>query len=63
MRAVCAGGCPYEMVVLISTHRDERVEHALDKARETGCGQIVTLFADQLTPTLCDPSEEGEAEA
>ena len=62
MDAVCSGIDRCDMIVLISTHCDKRVERAVDKVRESKRGQIVPLFADRLQP-CCAPSEEGEAEA
>ena len=51
------------MIVLISTHGEKRVESALGMARETGCGRIVTLFADELMPVSFSQPEEKEATA
>ena len=59
MHAVSTGADRSEMIVLISTHSDERVERALDKAREIVNGRILTLFADRLLP---DTAEEMPAE-
>ena len=61
--ALCLGVYRREMIVLISTNCDKRVECALNNAREIMSGQIVTLFADQLMLSFCDPSGEEEAEA
>ena len=61
INAVCFGANRCEMIVLISTHRDKRVEGAMDKAREIRPGRIVPLFADQLMQVDCVRSEEGEA--
>ena len=55
MRAVSSGANRSRMIILISTNNDERVERALQKARENTNGQILTLFADRLLPT----QEEG----
>ena len=63
MHAVCLGAHRCEMIVLISTHCDARVERALNKAREIKRGQIITLFADQLMSSLDEASKEGRAEA
>ena len=63
MHAVCLGAHRCEMIVLISTHCDARVERVLNKAREIKRGQIITLFADQLMPSLDDASKEGRAGA
>jgi hypothetical protein len=63
MNAICFGGNRCEMIVLISTHRDKRVENAMDKAREIRPGKIIPLFADQLMQVGCVRSEEGEAKA
>ena len=60
--ALCLGLYRREMIVLISTNCDKRVEAALNRARESMSGEIVTLFADRLTPDRSDPSEEKEAE-
>ena len=59
MHAACFGAGRFEMIVLISTHCDGRVENALGKAREIKRGQIVTLFADRLMPAQ-DGSAEGK---
>jgi hypothetical protein len=63
MNAICFGGNRCKMIVLISTHRDKRVENAMDKAREIRPGKIIPLFADQLMQVGCVRSEEGEAKA
>ena len=63
MHAVCSGAGRCEMIVLISTHCNERVETALEKARQIKHGQIVTLFADQIMQDAGAPSGAGEAEA
>ena len=63
MRAACSGVDRCEMIILISTHCDQRVEYALNKARTIKSRQIITLFADQLAPARGAPSEEGEAES
>ena len=63
MHAVCHGAERCEMIVLISTHCEKRVESALNNARETGSGRIVTLFADELKPVLTGLPEEKEAQA
>ena len=63
MHAVCHGAERCEMIVLISTHCEKRVESALGMARETGCGRIVTLFADELMPVSFSQPEEKEATA
>lgn len=55
-----AGRC--EMIVLISTHRDERVENALNRAAENGRRKIVTLFAEQLMPPADSLPEKKEEE-
>ena len=63
MHAVCSGDGRWEMVVLISTHRDERTDAALARAQASKCGQIITLFADQLMPVPDEPSGKEAAEA
>ena len=63
MHAVCHGAERCEMIVLISTHGEKRVESALGMARGTGCGRIVTLFADELMPVSFSQPEEKEATA
>ena len=63
MRSVCSGVHRCETIVLISTRCDQRVEDALNKAKEVKGRQIVTLFADQLTPGCCALPEKGEAKA
>ena len=63
LHAVCFGVHRCEMIVLISTHCDQRVECALSKAQEAKGRKIIPLFADQLTPAGCDLSENGEAKA
>ena len=63
LRASCFGVNRSEMVVLISTHCNKRVEDALSKVRETVRGEIITLFADQLFPELDESPEEGEERA
>ena len=55
MHEVSSGANRSSMIVLISTHGDERVERALEKARENTRGRILTLFADRLLPA----TEEG----
>ena len=61
-RAACSIANRRELIVLISTHSNERVENALNKVRRFTRGQIVTLFADQLLPILSGSSEEGREE-
>ena len=63
MHAVCYGENRCEMIVLISTHCDERVERALGRVRELKHGQIITMFADQLMPAPDEPPENGEGAA
>ena len=63
MHAVCHGAERCQMIVLISTHGEKRVESALGMARESGCGRIVTLFADELMPVSFSQPEEKEATA
>ena len=50
------------MIVLISTHCDERVENALNRAAENGRRKIVTLFAEQLMPPADSLPEKKEEE-
>ncbi len=60
MHSACFSVNRCEMIVLISTHCDKRVEYTLNQAREAKGRQIITLFADQLTPARCAlPEEEG----
>ena len=59
IHAVCFSINRFEMIVLISTHCDQRVECALNKVQEVKNRQIITLFADQLAPAGCPLPEEG----
>ena len=63
MHAVCYGANRCEMIVLISTNSDKRVESALEKVRESKRGKIITMFADQLISACSDRSEKEEAKA
>ena len=63
MHAACFGAGRSEMIVLISTCCDKRVEGALSEAREVTRGKIVPLFADQMTPSSGGSSEKREAKA
>ena len=63
MRSVCSGVHRCETIVLISTHCDQRVEDALNKAREVKGRQIIPFFADQLPFACCGLPEEREAKA
>ncbi len=62
MHAVCFGVNRCEMIILISTHRDQRVACALNKVQEVKSRQIITVFADELMSACCTLSEEGAAE-
>ena len=64
LHAVSTGANRSELIVLISTHGDARVELALQKARENTRGRILTLFADELLPDTAEQAQtERRAEA
>ena len=63
LHAVCSGVHRCERIVFLSTHCDQRVEDALNEAREVRRRKIIPLFADQLAPAPRVLSEEGEAKA
>ena len=63
MHAACSGVNRCEMIILISTHRDQYVECVLDNVQEARGRKIITLFADQLTPACCGVPEKGDVKA
>ena len=60
MYAVCYGANRCEMIVLISSHADKRVELALSEVRQTARAELITLFADELMPVPDAAPEEKE---
>jgi hypothetical protein len=54
-RAACLGAARREVIVFISSRRDKKTDLALQKAKALSCGQVLTLFAEE----LCPAQEEG----
>ena len=50
MRTACSGPARREVIVFLSTHRNEKTDRALQKAKLLSNGQVLVLFADEIEP-------------